>query len=636
MAASRPNPAVSNLALESQFEVLAELELAAVAIDLDGTITHWNAPATELYGRSELEMLGRPIGSVRLSHGNALGPGALERVLERGRWRGELEVLDARGSPLVLDARATVVLDEDGHPIGVLGSFGAARVSREDEARLAQSAIDSLTAHVAILDECGRIVAVNRAWTEFAQERGEETAVVGSNYLASCAASEDPFARGSSDAISRTLSGEIDGFELEYPCHVPSQRRWFVMRVTRCTGSEPPRVIVLHEERTLHHELRRRAALQEALLDKLNAAVIISDTGGGILTWNRAAQQLCGWTQAEVRGRLLIELLQPVDTESGVHLENEQRPGQWDGEYRIQRKDGSSALIYARMQETLDVDGTHTGVASVAVSVSERKGIERNRHERAQRSWVTRVQAAIASEGFELYGQPIVDLQSSDVVQRELLLRMRTEDRSGDVINPGLFLPSAERSGLISEIDRWVINRSAELAVAGGPVELNVSGASISDPSLVDFIRRAIGRTGADPSTLVFEITETTLISDEAAARAFVEGLHRLGCKIALDDFGTGYGGFTYLKQLPIDYLKIDIEFVRDVKYDPASRRVVEAVVSLARGFGLTTVGEGVEDEDTLELLRTLGVDRAQGFHIGRPAPLEPAASLTGARQASA
>ncbi len=128
-----------------------------------------------------------------------------------------------------------------------------------------------------------------------------------------------------------------------------------------------------------------------------------------------------------------------------------------------------------------------------------------------------------------------------------------------------------------------------------------------------------------DPATLVFEITETTLISDEAAARAFVEGLHRLGCRIALDDFGTGYGGFTYLKQLPIDYLKIDIEFIRDLRYDPASRRVVEAVVNIARGFGLETVGEGVEDDKTLQLLRTLGVDRAQGYLLGRPTPLEAA-----------
>jgi EAL domain-containing protein (putative c-di-GMP-specific phosphodiesterase class I) len=167
-----------------------------------------------------------------------------------------------------------------------------------------------------------------------------------------------------------------------------------------------------------------------------------------------------------------------------------------------------------------------------------------------------------------------------------------------------------------------VINRAVELAATGAAVELNVSAASISDPSLVDYIRRAIGRIGADPASLVFEITETTLISDEAAARAFVEGLHRLGCKIALDDFGTGYGGFTYLKQLPIDFLKIDIEFVRDLKYDPASQKVVEAVVNLARGFGLTTVGEGVEDAETLALLQSLGVDRAQGYHIGRPAPV--------------
>jgi EAL domain-containing protein (putative c-di-GMP-specific phosphodiesterase class I) len=138
----------------------------------------------------------------------------------------------------------------------------------------------------------------------------------------------------------------------------------------------------------------------------------------------------------------------------------------------------------------------------------------------------------------------------------------------------------------------------------------------------VDHITHAIQRTGADPTKLVFEITETALVSDEPAARAFVESLHALGCKIALDDFGTGYGGFTYLKQLPVDFLKIDTEFVRDARTNSASRNVIQAIVGLARDFGLKTVGEGVEDEASLSLLRELGVDYAQGFHVGRPAPL--------------
>jgi EAL domain-containing protein (putative c-di-GMP-specific phosphodiesterase class I) len=138
----------------------------------------------------------------------------------------------------------------------------------------------------------------------------------------------------------------------------------------------------------------------------------------------------------------------------------------------------------------------------------------------------------------------------------------------------------------------------------------------------VDHIETALERTGAEPGMLVFEITETALVSDEQAARAFVEGVHRLGCKVALDDFGTGYGGFTYLKQLPIDFLKIDVEFVRDMRTSSASRNVVQAIVNLAAGFGLTTVGEGVEDAETLALLRDLGVDYAQGFHIGSPGRL--------------
>jgi EAL domain-containing protein (putative c-di-GMP-specific phosphodiesterase class I) len=197
-------------------------------------------------------------------------------------------------------------------------------------------------------------------------------------------------------------------------------------------------------------------------------------------------------------------------------------------------------------------------------------------------------------------------------------------DPDGDrVLAPGAFLPAAEEYGFINDIDRWVIVRSAEIASAGLAVELNISATSLGDPDLVDFIAGVIERTGADPTKMVFEITETTLVSDEAAGRQFVMGLHALGCKVALDDFGTGYGGFTYLKQLPIDYLKIDIEFVRDLSQSMASRKVVEAIVNLAHGFELQTVAEGVEDEETLTLLRTLGVDYAQGYHLGRPAELK-------------
>jgi EAL domain-containing protein (putative c-di-GMP-specific phosphodiesterase class I) len=208
-------------------------------------------------------------------------------------------------------------------------------------------------------------------------------------------------------------------------------------------------------------------------------------------------------------------------------------------------------------------------------------------------------------------------------VQSELLLRMHSVDGSRELIAPGAFLPVAEEYGLITEIDRWVIDRSAEIAAAGQPVQINVSARSISDESLVDYVKHAMTRTGANPATMVFEITETTLVSDETAARAFVERLHQLGCQVALDDFGTGYGGFTYLKQLPIDYLKIDIEFVGDLRENAASRNVVRGIVNLAQGFGLKTVGEGVEDQETLDLLREFGVDYAQGYHIGRPAPLE-------------
>ena len=157
---------------------------------------------------------------------------------------------------------------------------------------------------------------------------------------------------------------------------------------------------------------------------------------------------------------------------------------------------------------------------------------------------------------------------------------------------------------------------------------------------MLSLIRRQLGEHGAGPGNIVFEITETAVMQDVDQARLFAEHIIELGCQFALDDFGTGFASFTYLKQLPVHYLKIDIDFVRDLVHSDRDASVVEAIVGLARDFGQRTIAEGVEDEETAELLRDLGVDLAQGYLFGRPRPIsddrEPvAASVLGKARAA-
>jgi EAL domain-containing protein (putative c-di-GMP-specific phosphodiesterase class I) len=208
------------------------------------------------------------------------------------------------------------------------------------------------------------------------------------------------------------------------------------------------------------------------------------------------------------------------------------------------------------------------------------------------------------------------------VEQAELLIRM-LKDRGGeDLVAPAEFLPSAEHYGLIQVIDEWVLDRAVKLAAAGHRVEVNLSAKTISDPGQVDRIEREIVASGAPPQNLVFEITETAVADNLAAARDFALRLRKLGCAFALDDFGVGHGTFTYLRHLPVDYLKIDLQFVRDLLSDEGGRQVVQAIIGVANQYEIKTIAEGVEDRATLEELRRMGVDYAQGYWIDRPVPL--------------
>lgn len=358
----------------------------------------------------------------------------------------------------------------------------------------------------------------------------------------------------------------------------------------------------------------------------MGEGLVVLDPQGRPVLMNEAAERMLGWRIDEVRERVMHDVCHRLHPDGSPYpLDDCPLAASWRDHVSVRVTDDT---FFTRAGDLLPVSYTAApleggaGCVVVFSDASKLRAEERRlRQELEDLTTVVRIRELLASDRLALHAQPIVLLETGEVVQHELLLRVTGPD--GSVQGPADFLADAERLGLSGDVDRWVVRRSLEVAAAGSPVELNLSAASLDDQGLLEDIATWMDELGVDPATVCFEITETALIADEEAGRAFVARLRDLGCQIALDDFGTGYGGFTYLKKLAVDFLKIDIEFVHDLASNAASRHVVQAVIHLARSFGLQTVAEGVEDAESLALLRELGVDFAQGYHLGRPAPLD-------------
>ncbi|MGH2941322.1 MAG: EAL domain-containing protein, partial [Solirubrobacteraceae bacterium] len=374
-------------------------------------------------------------------------------------------------------------------------------------------------------------------------------------------------------------------------------------------------------------ELRAARDHLRAVTDSMGEALCTLDDAGNISYLNEAAERLLGWSADELRGRNLHETAHyrrpdgspyPV-AECPLYGSHRARETARIDDDMFVRRDGTSVPV-AWVLTPFQSPAGNSSVIVFTDNTQARAAQERLRFEVEHLSQVRDLHEALQEGRFELFAQPIIDLATDAIASHELLLRMR--ERDGSVRMPGSFLPAAERCGLICELDRWVIGQAARLAGEGHHVELNVSAASLADPGLFDALADPVAEHRADPSRMVVELTETAIMQNETIARMFIERVEALGCELALDDFGTGFGGFGYLKRLPVDYLKIDIEFVRDLRTNMASRHVVQAVVGLARAFGHRTVAEGVEDDQTLQMIRDMGVDLAQGYVIGRPAPL--------------
>jgi diguanylate cyclase (GGDEF)-like protein len=262
--------------------------------------------------------------------------------------------------------------------------------------------------------------------------------------------------------------------------------------------------------------------------------------------------------------------------------------------------------------------------------ISLLSGAEESRSGRSRPQTTTaRIRDALTHERLSLHSQSIHSLSSGGIERYELLLRMMGED--GELLPAASFIEAAERSGMVQELDRWVVARALELLGErereGKPVSLhvNLSGASLSDVSVLEFIERQLDEGDADPARCTFEITATAGIGDLEAAGGFADRLTEFGCQVAIDDYGAGIGPFHYLKEFPFDVIKIDGEFVKDMPRSDADQLTVQAIVQIARGLGKTTIAEYVQDDATTQMLREFGVDMAQGFHLGRPIALSEA-----------
>lgn len=245
--------------------------------------------------------------------------------------------------------------------------------------------------------------------------------------------------------------------------------------------------------------------------------------------------------------------------------------------------------------------------------------------------WMPRIQLALAEERLRLYYQPIQPIGSGgpDAMHAEILVRML--DEAGRIVLPEVFLPAAERYGLMLPIDRWVMRRSLQALSAklrsGQDVSfsINISGRSLGAPDFLAFVIEQIAATGVPADKVCFEITETSAISELAHALRFIDRLKKLGCRFALDDFGTGLSSFSYLKTLSVDYLKIDGGFVKGLEENAIDYVIVDAIHHIGQIMGIKTIAEWVESPEILAKLKQIGVDYGQGNALGEPQALDGA-----------
>jgi diguanylate cyclase (GGDEF)-like protein/PAS domain S-box-containing protein len=256
-------------------------------------------------------------------------------------------------------------------------------------------------------------------------------------------------------------------------------------------------------------------------------------------------------------------------------------------------------------------------------------------HRRGEMQWISQLTAALENDRFVMYKQMISPVDETHAGSETYELLIRLDDGDGNLISPGAFIPAAERYGLMTRIDHRVVGKAVEWLIGQSVrdgrhenVAINVSSKSVGDEGFLEFVRQQIARNEIDATSLCFEITETGVIENFTQAIKFINTFREMGCRFALDDFGSGMSSFAYLKNLPVDYLKIDGTFIRDMADDPVDHSMVESITRTGHVMGKKIIAEWVETEAVLEKLKALGVDYVQGYLVHKPEPLQVISGL--------